>query len=63
MHRAVTINPCWDQFPAGGAEEAADGQLIWVEGSVEEEAVHHIGSTVQQKQQEEPKYEHFEIPE
>jgi hypothetical protein len=33
--------------------EAADGKLTWVEGSVDEEAVHHIDSTVQQQHEEE----------
>ena len=42
----------------GWAVEAADGQLIWVEGSVED-AVQGIDSTVPQQQQEE---EYFEIP-
>jgi hypothetical protein len=40
------------RFRQGWAVEAADGKLTWVEGSVDEEAVHHIDSTVQQQQEE-----------
>jgi hypothetical protein len=36
--------------------------LIQVEGSVEEEAVHHIDSTVQQQQQQEEEKDPFDIP-
>jgi len=40
-------------FQQGWAAEAADGQLIWVEGRVEEEVSHHNDSTTQQQQQQE----------
>ena len=49
----------------GWAVQDPDGKLIWVEGRVEEEAMHHIRSTVQQqqgKEEEEEKVEHFRIP-
>jgi hypothetical protein len=36
-------------FQQGWAVDAADGKPIWVEGSVGEEAVHNIDSTVQQQ--------------
>jgi hypothetical protein len=36
----------------GWAVDAADGKLTWVEGSVDEGAVHHIDSTVQQQHEE-----------
>jgi hypothetical protein len=47
-------------FQQGWAVEAADGKLTWVEGSVDEEAVHHTDSTVQQEHEEET--EQFVIP-
>jgi hypothetical protein len=51
-------------FQRGWAAEAADRQLIWVEGSVEWEAVHDIsGSTVQQQQQEESEGRALQDPE
>jgi hypothetical protein len=40
--------------------DAADGKPSWVEGSVDEEAVHHTDSTVLQQHEEET--ELFEIP-
>ena len=51
-------------FQQGWAVEAADGKLIWVEGSVEE-MTHRADNAVQQQQQqqEEVQQERFEIPE
>ena len=62
IHHRSSLGPSFQQ---GWAVEAADGQLIWVEGSVEAEAVQHVDSTVQQEQQqqEEARNEHFGIPE
>jgi hypothetical protein len=54
IHPLPLLGPSFEQ---GWAVEAADGQLTWVEGSVEEEAVYHINSTVQGQQQEETKDE------
>ena len=45
LHHRSLLGPSLQQ---GWAEEAADGQLIWVDGSVEEMA-HRADSTVQQK--------------
>jgi hypothetical protein len=59
IHPRPLLGPSFQQ---GWAVEAADGQLTWVEGSVEEGAVHHIDSMVQQQQQEEAKEEYFKIP-
>ena len=42
--------------------EAADGTLTWVEGRVDEKAVHHTDSTVQQQQQDEEATKQFVIP-
>jgi hypothetical protein len=56
IHHRSPLGPSLQQ---GWAEEAVDGQLIWVEGSVKE-VVQGINSTVPQQQQEEEKY--FEIP-
>jgi hypothetical protein len=42
-------------FQRHWAAEDTRGQLIWIEGSVEEDAVYHIGSTAQQQQREEAK--------
>jgi hypothetical protein len=53
IYRQPLLGPSFQQ---GWAAEAADGQLIWVEGSAEEGVV----STVQQQQ--EAKDEHFKIP-
>jgi hypothetical protein len=47
-------------FQQGWAVDPADGKPTWVEGSVDEEAVHHVDSTVQQQQEEAT--ELFEIP-
>jgi hypothetical protein len=58
LHRRSLLGPSVQQ---GWAEEAADGQLIWVEGSVEE-TVHRIDDAVQQQQQEEGQQQLFEIP-
>jgi hypothetical protein len=52
-------------FQQGWAVKAADGKLIWVEGSVEAEAVRHSDSTIQQQQgqgQEQESVQHFKIP-
>lgn len=54
-HRSL-LGPSLQQ---GWAIEAADGQLVWVEGSVED-VVQGIDNTVQQQLQEEDEY--FEIP-
>ena len=56
IHHQSQSGPSLQQ---GWAVEAADGQLIWVEGSVEE-VVQGTDSTVSQQQQEEETY--FEIP-
>ncbi len=56
IHHQSLLGPSLQQ---GWAEEAADGQLIWVEGSVEEVA-RRTDSAVQQ--QEEAQQEYFEIP-
>jgi hypothetical protein len=56
IHHQSLLGPSLQQ---GWAEEAADGQLIWVEGSVEEVA-RCTDSTVQK--QEEAQQEYFEIP-
>jgi hypothetical protein len=53
-------SPLGPSLEQGWAVEAPDGQLIWVEGSVEEMA-HPTDSAVQQ-QQEEVQQECFEIP-
>ena len=60
FHHRSLLGPSLQQ---GWAEEAADGQLIWVEGSVEEMA-RRTNSAVQrqQQQQEEVQQECFEIP-
>jgi hypothetical protein len=61
FHHPSLLGPSLQQ---GWAEEAANGQLIWVEGSVGEMA-HRTDSTVQlqqQHQQEEVQQESFEIP-
>jgi hypothetical protein len=60
FHHRSLLGPSLQQ---GWAEEAADGQLIWVEGSVEEMA-RRTDSTVQQQQQqqEQEQEEGFEIP-
>jgi hypothetical protein len=61
FHHRSLLGPSLQQ---GWVEEAADGQLIWIEGSVEEMA-HRTASTVQQRQQhqqEEVQQESFEIP-
>ena len=42
-------------FQQHWAAEDTHGQLIWIEGSVEEDAMSHIGSTAQQQQREEAK--------
>jgi hypothetical protein len=55
IHRQSLLGSSLQQ---GRAVEAADGQLIWVEGSVED-VVHGIDSTTPQQQQEQ---EYFEIP-
>ena len=47
-------------FQQGWAVDSANGKPTCVEGSVEENAVHHIDSTVQQQQGEAT--EHFKIP-
>jgi hypothetical protein len=47
-------------FQQGWAVEPAYGKPTWVEGRVDEEAVHRIDSTVQQQQEEATKL--FEIP-
>jgi len=39
-------------FQEGWAVDAADGKPTWTEGSVDEGAVHHIDSTVQQQHEE-----------
>ena len=46
FHHRSLLGPSLQQ---GWAVEAMDGQLIWVEGSVEEEMAHRTDSTVQQK--------------
>jgi hypothetical protein len=60
FHHRSLLGPNLQQ---GWAVEAADGQLIWVEGSVEEMA-HRTDSAVQQQQQqqEDVQQECFEIP-
>ena len=59
IHRQSLLGPSLQQ---GWAEEAEDGQLIWVEGSVED-VVRGIDSMVkQQQQQAEEEEEYFEIP-
>jgi hypothetical protein len=60
LHHQSLLGPSLQQ---GWVKEAADGQLIWVEGSVEEMA-HRTASTAQQQQhqQEEVQQESFEIP-
>ena len=60
LHHRSLLGPSLQQ---GWAVEAADGQLIWVEGSVEEMA-HCTDSTVQQQQQqqEEARRKYFKIP-
>ena len=40
-------------FQQGRADEAPDGQPIWVEGRDEEEAMHHVSNAVQQQQEPE----------
>ncbi|KAI0268424.1 hypothetical protein BGY98DRAFT_1190695 [Russula aff. rugulosa BPL654] len=52
FHHRSLLGPSLQQ---GWAVEATDGQLIWVEGSVEEEMAHRIDSTVQQEYLEIPK--------
>jgi hypothetical protein len=37
-------------FQQGRADQTLDGELIWVEGRVGAEVMHHISSTVQQQQ-------------
>jgi hypothetical protein len=48
-------------FQQGWVVDTEDGQPTWVEGSVDEEAAHHIDNTVQQ-QHEEVTSKIFEIP-
>ena len=57
LHNRPLLGPNLQQ---GLAVEAAGGRLNWVEGSVEEEPVHHDSGEVQQQQQEgeEAKHEH-----
>jgi hypothetical protein len=57
LHHRSLLGP---NFQQGWAVEAADGQLVWVEGSVEEMA-HRTDSAVQQ-QQEDVQQGCFEIP-
>lgn len=61
VHNQLLLGPSFQQ---GWAVEAADGQLSWFEGSVEEEAGHKNNSTVQQQQKEQAKAKDkpFEIP-
>ncbi len=56
VHHRFLLGPSLQQ---GWAAEAADGQMIWVEGSVED-VVHRTDSIVQH--QEEAQQEHFKIP-
>ena len=56
VHHRSLLGPSLQQ---GWAAEAADGQMIWVEGSVGDVA-HRTDSTVQH--QEEAQQEYFEIP-
>ena len=59
VHLQLLLGPSFQQ---GCAVEATDGQLIWVEGSVEEKVVYDNDSTVQQQRQEGGKDKHFKIP-
>jgi hypothetical protein len=60
IHHPSLLGPSFQQ---GWAVEASDEQLTWVEGSVEERAVNHIDSAVQQQlQQGEATEELFKIP-
>jgi hypothetical protein len=56
IHHQSLLGPSLQQ---GWAVEAADGQLIWIEGGVED-VMQGIDSTVPRQQQEEEEY--FEIP-
>ena len=47
-------------FQQGWVVKPADGEPTWIEGSVDEEAMHHIDSTVPQQQEEAT--ELFDIP-
>ncbi|KAF8486854.1 hypothetical protein DFH94DRAFT_849394 [Russula ochroleuca] len=49
IHHRPLLGPSFQQ---GCAIEAADGQLIWIEGTLKEESVRHVGSMVQQQQEE-----------